>query len=130
MTLKKTLGLIASVILGLQLYGCGPVKVGGVATEATYAYENGWVSQTYQTGLNDTYESCLKTAGQMGMTVASKSLNAMEAEIKAVNGEEKVWFQLTEKPGNMTTLKVKVGDMGNKDAAKSIHESVVRSLTS
>jgi|GEM_PF-6955238 hypothetical protein len=130
MTLKKSLGLIVSVIVGLQLYGCGSMKVGGVATEATYAYEDGWVSQTYQTSLNGTYEACLETARQMGMTVTSKSLDAMGAEIKAVKGEQFFGFKLMEKPMNMTTLGVQAGDKGSRDAAKAVHESVAKSLTS
>lgn len=128
MTLKKTLGLIASLIFGLQLYGCSSLSGGGVATDANYRYKDAWVEQTYQAGLNHTYESCLKTAEQMGMKVDSRSLTAMTGEIKAVKDGEDYWFKLTEKPGNMTTLSIKSGAQGGKDASETIHESVVSRL--
>lgn len=128
MKLKWTYSLIAGLMLGLLISGCGPVVGGGPAGENTYVHNDGWVEETYQAGLNDTYEACLKTAEEMGMAVESTTLTAMTGEIKAVKAGEDYWFKLTEKPGNLATLSIKVGMTGNKDISETVHKNMASRL--
>lgn len=124
MKFKTINGLILSLLICLQLYGCGALIAGGAAAGATYVYSEGWVERNYTANVDNVYQASLITAQKMGMIVETKTISVASADIKAVKGDKEYWFKMEEKSKNMTTLSIREGVMGNKEASQAIHKKI------
>ena len=127
MKFKTINGLILSLLLCFQLYGCGALVVGGIAAGAagaTYVYTDGWVERNYTANVDKVYKASLIAAKRMGMVVETKTISVVSADIKAVKGDKEYWFKMEEKSKNMTTLSIREGVMGNKEASQAIHKKI------
>ena len=116
--------MILSLLACLQLYGCGAMIVGGAAAEATYDYTGGWVEKNYTANVDKVYKASLIAAERMGMVVETRSISVVSARIKAVKGDKDYWFKMDEKSKNVTTLSIREGIIGNKEASHTIHEKI------
>ncbi|MDY0222572.1 MAG: DUF3568 family protein [Desulfobacterium sp.] len=124
MKFKTINGLLLSVFVCFQLYGCGALIVGGTAAGATYVYTAGWVERNYTANVDKVYKASLIAAERMGMVVETKTISVAAADIKAVKGDKEYWFKMEEKSKNMTTLSIREGVMGNKEASQAIHKKI------
>lgn len=123
-TIKTINRLILSLVACLQLYGCGALIAGGAAAGATYVFTAGWVERNYTANVDQVFKASLKAAEKMGMIIETKTISVTSAKIKAVKGDREYWFKLEEKSKNVTTLSIREGILGNKEASQAIHEKV------
>ncbi|HUH45729.1 MAG TPA: DUF3568 family protein [Arenibacter sp.] len=126
--MKKINGLILSLFVCFQLCGCGALIAGGAAAGATYVYTAGWVEKNYTANVDKVYKASLIAAEKMGMVIETKTISVVSAEIKAVKGDKEYWFKMEEKSQNLTTLSIREGVMGNKEASQAIHKKIEKLL--
>ncbi|MDY0376744.1 MAG: DUF3568 family protein [Desulfobacterium sp.] len=128
MRIKTINGFIFSLFVCLQLCGCGAFIAGTKAPETTYVYTMGWVERNYTANIHQVYKASLKAAEKMGMFVEIKTLAVNTTNIKAVRGDKDYCFKMEEKSKNVTTLSIREGVLGNKEASEIIHEKIVSLL--
>ena len=113
-----------SLLACFQLYGCGVLIAGGAAAGATYVFTAGWVERNHTANVDQAFKASLKTAEKMGMIIETKTISVTSAKIKAVKGDREYWFKLEEKSKNVTTLSIREGILGNKEASQAIHKKI------
>lgn len=128
MIFKKATMLVLCLIAGLQIYGCGAVILGGAAAGTTYVYTEGWVERNYSADVDQVFDACVKAAKNMDMVIEKRTLEVSSGEIKATKGEKSYWFKMEEESKDVTTLSIREGILGNKEASQKIHEAVKSQL--
>ena len=117
-------GSIFVCLMLFDFYGCAAVIAGSAAGGATYVYTNGWVARDYNVGIDQAYKAGLLAAKNMGMTVIEKSKQVSSANIKLKKGNEDYWIKIEETAKKHTTILIRAGIMGNKEASQKIHEEI------
>jgi hypothetical protein len=120
-------GIFVCLVL-LALYGCAAVIAGGAASGATYVYTEGWVARDYNVGIGRAYNAGLAAAKNLGMTVVEKSKRVASANIKMKKGDKDYWIKMEQTSDNRTTISVRAGVMGDKEASQRIHEEIKKML--
>lgn len=117
---------ISVCLMLFALYGCAAVVAGGAAGGTTYVYTEGWVARDYNVGIDRAYNAGLEAAKDLGMTVVEKSKKIASANIKMTRGGKDYWIKMEETSKNRTTISVRAGIMGDKEASRKIHEEIKR----
>jgi hypothetical protein len=106
------------------LYGCAAIIAGGAAGGATYVYTEGWVARDYNVGIDRAYKAGLLAAKNMGMTVVQKGKKIASANIKLKKGGKDYWIKMEEISKRNTTISIRSGIMGDREASRKIHEEI------
>jgi Protein of unknown function (DUF3568) len=120
-------GIFICLVL-FALYGCAAVVAGGAAGGATYVYTEGWVARDYNVGIDRAYNTGLEAARDLGMTVVEKSKKIASANIKMTKGGKDYWIKMEETSKKHTTISVRAGIMGDKEASQKIHEEISKKI--
>jgi Protein of unknown function (DUF3568) len=119
-------GCVFVCLVLFALNGCAAVVAGGAAGGATYVYTEGWVARDYNVGIDRAYTAGLEAAKDMGMTVIEKSKKIASANIKMTKGGKDYWIKMEETSKKRTTISVRAGLLGDKEASRKIHEEISR----
>ncbi|MGA8181899.1 MAG: DUF3568 family protein [Desulfobacterales bacterium] len=117
-------GAMFVCLLFFVLAGCVAVVAGGAAGGATYVFTKGWVARDYNVGIDRAYTAGLEAAKNLGMSVVEKSKKIASAEIKIEKGGKDYWIKMEETSKKRTTISVRAGIMGDKEASQKIHEEI------
>jgi Protein of unknown function (DUF3568) len=121
-------GMLVCLVL-FALYGCAAVIAGGAAGGATYVYTKGWVARDYNAGIDRAYKAGLEAANNLGMTVVEKSKKIASADIKMKKGGKDYWIKMEETSKRRTTISIRSGIVGDKEASRKIHEEIKKMLS-
>lgn len=117
-------GCVFVCLVLFALYGCAAVVAGSAAGGATYVYTEGWVARDYNVGIDRAYNAGLEAAKDLGMTVVEKSKRIASANIKMTKGGKDYWIKMEETSKRRTTISVRAGILGDKEASRKIHEEI------
>jgi len=112
-----------------SLYGCPVLVVGGAAVAGgtgTYYYVEGEMRTDYYFSVDAVWSAVEKTIADMKGRDVEPDKDG--GKIVAVINDEKVTFRLTYKDKDLTTLGVRVGQVGNQTASKVIQDRVADNL--
>ncbi len=118
--------LSAALIAALCLFvaSCAPVVIGGAAVGATYPYTNGWLERDYDISLDQAYNASLQAAQNLNMEIIQKNKGLASAEIRAKQNDETYWIKIESKGEQLTTISVRSGLMGDKDASRVVQREI------
>jgi hypothetical protein len=130
--MTKKILMIAFLMMGIiSLAGCPALLVGGAAVGAasgTYFYIDGELKTDYYASFDKTWSAVEKTiAGMRGIQVEpSKEIG--QGVIKTTINDEKVKFDIRYKTKDLTTVSIRVGNIGNKLASQLIHDKIADNI--
>ena len=112
-----------------SLYGCPVLVVGGAAVAGgtgTYYYVEGEMRTDYYFSVDAVWSAVEKTIADMKGSDVEPDKDG--GRIVAVINDEKVTFRAVYKDKDLTTLGVRVGQVGNQTASKVIQDRVADNL--
>ncbi len=125
--------MLAGVLAGLLFTAaCVPMvlmSVGGAAALGSYKWFEGTMEKDYPKPMQETYNAALAACKDLNLKVSGQQYNALDSRIEAVQPPDtSVKIQLTARPNQITTLKIRFGMMGNEDASAYFHRRVMHHL--
>ena len=118
----RTLALL--IIVMVSLSACAAVVVGGAAAGATYTYVSGWMHQDYGVSLGKAYAASIKAVKKNDLEISEQGKDITTAFVRAKGAKREIWINLKRKSRQVTKISVRVGVLGDKEAAKMIHHSI------
>ena len=118
----KTIALLISVMMALS--ACAAVVVGGAAAGATYTYIAGWMHKEYGVGLGKAYAATIKAVQKHGLVINEKGKDVTTAFVRAKGAKREIWINLKRISRHVTKISIRVGVLGDKEAARIIHQSI------
>jgi hypothetical protein len=133
MNLQKNLPLTVLCVI-LFLGGCTTVAMVGAGAGAgmgTYSYVKGELKVDYPYTYDQTWNASLTALERLEIEVTTKKRDALNGEIKGKRGDEKsVVIKLKNKGLGITTVGVRVGSFGDRDASHRIQQTILNVLKS
>jgi hypothetical protein len=125
---KKTMMLACWMMVIVSLAGCpAPLLVGGAAIGAasgTYFYIDGELKTDYYASFDKTWSAVQKTIADMRGIQVEPSKEIGKGVIKATISDERVTFDVRYKAKDLTTVAIRVGNIGNKLSSQLIHDKI------
>jgi hypothetical protein len=119
MALAMTAGCAATILMG----------VGGLAALGTYKWVEGTMEKDYPRPMQVTYDAALEAAKNLNLKVTSTKYTPTESRIDAVTQDNtQVVVQLSARPNEITTVKIRFGMMGNADWSAYYHRQIMKIL--
>ena len=129
--MRKSIGLIALVIMVTALCGC-PVALVGTAMvgtgAGTYVFVNSELKTDYYYSFDQVWSATEKTIASMRGTEVAPAKSIGNGSIDAVISGEKVHISILYKDKNITNVGIRVGIVGNEAASKMIHGNILDNL--
>jgi hypothetical protein len=125
--------MIAFLMMGIiSMAGCpAPLLVGGAAIGAasgTYFYIDGELKTDYYASFDKTWSAVEKTIADMRGIQVEPSREIGQGVIKTTISDEKVKFDIRYKTKDLTTVSIRVGNIGNKLASQLIHDKIADNI--
>jgi hypothetical protein len=122
--------MLAGLLAGLLVTAaCVPMllmSVGGAAAIGSYKWIEGTMEKDYPKPMQETYNAALAACNDLKLKISAQQYNPMDSRIEAVQPPDtSVKLQLLARPNQITTLKVRIGLMGNSDASAYFHRRVM-----
>lgn len=120
-----------AVLLALTLFGaagCAALVAGGAAGAGTYVWTEGNLQRDYQASLDQTYQAAMGAVQELGLQVQEREQSMSEASIEAVQNDTTYRINLDSKGENLTTVGVRVGIMGDRQASERVHSAIADRL--
>jgi hypothetical protein len=130
---KKMRGKLAALLV-ILLFNAACVEtmllgLGATAAIGTYKWIEGTMEKDYPRPMQDVFNASLKACADMKMKISSQQYGPMESKIEAVLPPDTTTkIQLIARPNQITTLKIRVGFMGNQDASAYFNRRVMHHL--
>jgi len=112
--------------------GCAALVAGGAAVGAgagTYIFVNGELKTDYPSAFDKVWAACEKTVADMHGTAVDPKKEISEGTISTRINDEVVKFTVKYKDKNMTTVGIRVGIVGDQNAAKLLHNKVSENIS-
>jgi hypothetical protein len=116
------------MLIGLSFSGCAAIVAGGAGAGATYAYLQGWLERDYEVTLDQAHKASIAAVQSLGMSVAEDVREVGSTKIKATQGDQANWINLSSKGQRLTTISVRSGMLGDEATSKTIHREIERRL--
>jgi hypothetical protein len=114
------------IILLVSLTGCAAVVVGGAAAGATYTYTKGWLAKDYLVGFKVGYRASIKALEHHDLKIIDKGKDVNRAFVRAKGAKREIRIRLKRVSRRITTISIRVGVMGDREASKMIHRTIKR----
>jgi hypothetical protein len=126
------LKLVAVLVALAMAAGCAAtvlMGVGGLAALGTYKWVEGTMEKDYPRPMQVTYDAALEAAKNLNLKVTSTNYTPAESRIDAVTQDNtQVVVQLSARPNEITTVKIRFGMMGNADWSAYYHRQIMKIL--
>lgn len=122
------LAISSLLLFALLASGCAAVLLGGAAAGGTYVYVSGKLTRTYKAPLSKTYAACQAALKDLQLPLETQEKTLGSASLRAHDGENTVYIDLTSVDRDQTEVSVRVGVSGDEQASKRIHEAIQRRL--
>ena len=133
MNLQKNLSLAVLCVV-LFLGGCASavmVGAGAGAGVGTYSYVKGELKVDYPYTYDQTWTASLTALERLEIEVTTTKRDALDGEIKGKRGDGKpVVIKFRNKGLGVTTVGVRVGRFGDRDASHRIQKTILNVLKS
>lgn len=117
----KWTGKLALVFLILaSLSACVAVVAGGAA----YTYVKGWLAMDYNVTLKHGYHASIQAVKSKNLRIIDSGKDVTVAFVKAEGAKREIWVRLKRKSRRVTRISVRVGVIGDRKAARIIHEAI------
>jgi hypothetical protein len=117
----QLLVLITLVALG----GCTTVYPTTSAGAGTYNRASGWLTWTYPSPLERTYQAALGALEGLDLRIQNKTLDGLEGRIKALRADRTtVRIYLKPVTDRTTEVQVKIGTFGDQEQAELVHKNI------
>lgn len=105
------------------------IGVGATTAIGAYKWMEGTMEKDYPRPMQETFNATLGACKDLGLKISSQQYGPTESRIEAVQPPDTtVKIQLIARPNQITTLKVRVGLMGNQDVSAYFHRRVMHHL--
>jgi len=127
-------GILMMVLMSISflLQGCAALVVGGAAAGAgvtTVAYIKGDLQTTCAASLNPTWEGSMAALKDLEIRVASIQKDATGGLIEATRADgTRVRITLSPAGPDTTSVKIRIGVFGNREASMAIHRQIETKL--
>jgi hypothetical protein len=112
----------------ISLSGCpAPLLVGGAALGAasgTFFYIDGELKTDYYASFDKTWSAVEKTIADMRGINVEPSREIGKGVIRAQINDEKVRFEIRYKAKDLTTVAIRIGNLGDKLSSQLIHDKI------
>jgi hypothetical protein len=126
---KKGIYLVLAIGISiLILASCAAVVAGGAGAAAAYTYTSGWLTREYNTSLDAAYKASIQSLQENNIKIVEKSKEIASADIKGESPKETYWIRLEEKGGKLTTISVRAGVVGDRDASEKVHDVIDKKI--
>ncbi|MBN1664727.1 MAG: DUF3568 family protein [Deltaproteobacteria bacterium] len=129
--IKKNLWVLFMMMGIISLAGCPAIIVGGAAVGAasgTYFYIDGELKTDYYASFDKTWSAVEKTIADMRGIEVEPVKEIGKGDIRATINDEKVKFDIRYKTKDLTTVAVRVGNIGNKLSSQLIHDKIADNI--
>jgi hypothetical protein len=120
------------LFVSLLLCGCSTavlVGVGAGAGVGTYSYLRGELTMDYPYAYDRTWNASLTALDRLEIEVTSRQRDALGGKITAQRSDGKpVVLKIRDKGLGVTTVGIRVGSFGDREASRKIHETIVSGL--
>lgn len=125
---KPMTALLIGGFLVFTLTSCAAVVAGGAGAAAAYTYAKGWLTRDYEVSMDQAYQASIKTFQEKDIKIVDKSQDVASAKVEAESDNQKYWVELESKGDNLTTVSVRAGLMGDRQAAQKIQQDIQANL--
>lgn len=126
--MRKRINWVVLLVIGaFMISGCAVALVGVAAVGAgsgTYYYINGEMKTDYYQSFEATWSACQKSVADMRGVDVEQDKEIGNGKIAAVINDEKVKITVLYKAKNVTTVSIRVGLLGDKNASQLIHDKI------
>jgi hypothetical protein len=126
------LKLVAVVVAMAVTGGCPAtvlMGVGGLAALGSYKWIEGNMEKDYPKPMQETYNAALEAAKKLNLKITAQKYAPSESHINALTQDgTKVTVDLTARPNEITTVKIRFGTLGNKDWSAYYHRQIMKIL--
>jgi hypothetical protein len=127
--MTKKIMMLAVLTMGMiSLSGCpAPLLVGGAALGAasgTFFYIDGELKTDYYASFDKTWSAVEKTIADMRGINVEPSREIGKGVIRAQINDEKVRFEIRYKAKDLTTVAIRIGNLGDKLSSQLIHDKI------
>lgn len=127
--MKKLKKLFALICMVSCLYGCAAVLLGvgaGVGIGA-YRWVEGQLVREYPLEYSRAWDAVNSALNNLNISISSSMNDGDRGTIEAVRKDgTKVVVKLTDKRQGVTSVAVRVGMLGNRDAGERVHDEIAR----
>ncbi|MBP7341675.1 MAG: DUF3568 family protein [Deltaproteobacteria bacterium] len=123
--------LIIGLFALLLCSGCAALVVGGAAVGAgtgTYLYINGELKTDYFASFDKVWNACEKTVADLRGTEVQPVKEIAQGKITAMINDDKVQIEVTYRGKNQTSVAIRVGLIGDKQASQFLHDKIAENL--
>ncbi len=124
-------GLVLLLCVGLA-GGCletALLSVGAAGAIGAYKWLEGTMEKEYPRSFAETWQAVLATTEHYRMKIAEKKSDPMSGNIIAVQPDNtEVKISVKAQPNNITTVGVRFGMFGNKEASAMFHHQIMKEL--
>ncbi|MBI5025621.1 MAG: DUF3568 family protein [Nitrospirae bacterium] len=129
--MKKVVSLVVLIFAFVFSSGCPMVLVGaGVgAGVGTYLYLEGDLIREYPVAYSTAWDATNTALKNFNINVTHSVNDVGKGSIEAIRKDgQKVIIKLADKGNNVTSIRIRVGMFGSRDASEQIHEEIARVL--
>lgn len=118
MSWKFKLAMVLVILASMS--ACVAVVAGGAA----FTYVKGWLAHDYNVTLKHGYSTSIQAVKSKGLRILDRGKDVTVAFVKARGAKREFWVRLKRKSRRVTRISVRVGVMGDRKAARIIHEAI------
>lgn len=128
--MKKTIALIAIILLPLFLTRCAAIVAGGAAAGGTIWYK-GELKDVMSGTVPQIHKAAIQAVKNLKFEIKNENSDELRGEIEAeMSDGTKIKISSRSKDKNITEIRVRVGIMGDKQVSQRIVDETRNNLTS
>ena len=116
--------LTVLLLLLFAIQGCAAVAgagIGAAAASGVMAYQNGELETAYAAPYNQTWKATIKAMEKMNLKVTGTHKGATEGTVESKQADgTKVTTKLKSSSQDVTSVKIRVGILGDEEASRTI----------
>ena len=129
---QRRLKLAVVLVAMAMAAGCAAtllMGVGGLTALGTYKWVEGTMEKDYPRPMQETFNAAKEAAFKLNLKIASELNTPSESKILASTQDgTAVKVQLSSRPNEITTVKIRFGMLGNKDWSAYYHRQIMKAL--
>jgi hypothetical protein len=103
--------------------------LGGLAALGSYKWVEGNMIKDYPRPMQETYNAALEAAKTINLRITAQQYSSTQSHISAVTQDgTDVNVDLTARPNEITSVKIRFGLMGNADWSAYYHRQIMKVL--
>jgi hypothetical protein len=127
--LKKAAGVILSVFLSVNLYGCAALVAGAAGGAGTAVWLGGKLGQEVNASMERSQKAATSALSSLNLKVVKETVKEDVIQIISnYNDGRTIWIDIRPLTLSTSKIEVRVGATGDKEAARKILNRIVKYL--